>query len=199
MRRVSWLILCVGLAACQPGAIGKVTSDPPSNPIVGDDIATTTLDAPAADGAAPAKIDAPDLRAPIAGTVDASGISGTAVVADKPEAEVEGLAEAEVVQEQTPEVNAPPVEEPAVEEPVEVKSADQLRCEARGGVFAAAEDGGARGCVRQTRDGGKRCDEESDCQGQCLARSQTCAPIDPLLGCNEVLQQGGAKVTLCLN
>jgi hypothetical protein len=54
-------------------------------------------------------------------------------------------------------------------------------------------------CIRQTRDGGKQCDSKTDCQGECLARSRTCAPIQPLFGCNAVLMDNGAEVSLCID
>ena len=47
-------------------------------------------------------------------------------------------------------------------------------------------------------DGGKRCNRESQCDGVCLARSRTCSPFKPLFGCNEILQDNGARVTLCV-
>lgn len=73
------------------------------------------------------------------------------------------------------------------------------RCEARGGIYAASPSGGVFTCLKRTRDGGQPCDQDRDCEGQCLARSRTCAPLDPLLGCNEVLQDDGYVVNLCLN
>lgn len=53
-------------------------------------------------------------------------------------------------------------------------------------------------CVNPTRDAGKACRRGSDCEGLCLARSFTCAPYDPLFGCNEILQDDGSRVTYCL-
>ena len=52
-------------------------------------------------------------------------------------------------------------------------------------------------CVRQTRDGGQACQAAGDCEGICLARSGTCAPLTPIFGCNEVLTENGRRVTLC--
>ena len=51
----------------------------------------------------------------------------------------------------------------------------------------------------RTRDGGKSCKRERDCEGLCLARSRTCAPIQPLFGCNDILQDNGVMVTLCID
>lgn len=79
------------------------------------------------------------------------------------------------------------------------KSREQVRCEKRGDRWAKVGDSEARTCLRQTRDGGKSCSDKDQCDGQCLARSKTCAPFDPLLGCNDVLQDNGATVTLCID
>lgn len=195
MRHLFPLVLCALLAGCQPGGTGSGGAEvAAANPISGEEIATTSLDAPQGKPAA----DAPDLPDPApAGRVDDSAETGTAalpVTAAAPEAPTEPAPE--------PEAEAATVEpeaEAVPEEPAILKSAEQLLCEKRGGNFSSAEDGGARTCVRRTKDGGKRCDQESDCQGRCLARSNTCSPIDPLLGCNEILQDDGAAVTLCIN
>lgn len=100
-----------------------------------------------------------------------------------------------------PTSSAPPAPAPLASPPPAspALSPAQQRCEARGGIYAASPAGGAFTCLKRTRDGGKRCDQDRDCQGQCLARSRTCAPLDPLLGCNEVLQDDGYVVNLCLN
>jgi hypothetical protein len=93
---------------------------------------------------------------------------------------------------------APPA---AAAEPVPTeapKSPQHLACERGGGRYVAAGPSDARACVRPTRDAGKRCAREGDCEGQCLARSQSCAPIKPLFGCNDVLQADGRRVTLCV-
>ncbi|MEH6776462.1 MAG: hypothetical protein V7668_21240 [Cereibacter changlensis] len=94
--------------------------------------------------------------------------------------------------ETTPEPPAAPVaSSPAI------KSAGELACERRQGRYVAV--GGARTCVTPTSDGGKQCRGKGDCSGQCLARSNSCAPVAPLLGCNEILQSNGRRVTLCLD
>jgi hypothetical protein len=54
-------------------------------------------------------------------------------------------------------------------------------------------------CIRQTGDAGRSCTQASDCEGVCLARSGTCAPITPLYGCHEVLLAPGNRVTQCLD
>ena len=93
--------------------------------------------------------------------------------------------------------DAPAEAAPAISEPP--KSASQIACEEDGGTWARAGAGGGMSCVRQTRDGGKQCDSKTECQGECLARSRTCAPIQPLFGCNAVLMDNGAEVSLCID
>lgn len=76
-------------------------------------------------------------------------------------------------------------------------AAQQRQCAAGGGQLSRRTDG-LFVCVRQTRDGGQRCTRASDCEGYCLARSGSCAPIAPLFGCHEVLGRDGARTTLCV-
>jgi hypothetical protein len=83
--------------------------------------------------------------------------------------------------------------------PVTPKSEMELACEKKGGQWSKVGKGDLRACVFQTRDAGKSCKKESDCDGVCLARSRTCSPLKPLYGCNEILQDNGARVTLCID
>lgn len=71
-------------------------------------------------------------------------------------------------------------------------------CLASGGEYLPT---GARSysCTGVPKDAGKACSKASDCTGDCLARSRSCAPVVPLFGCNEVLDESGAQVTECLN
>jgi hypothetical protein len=80
-----------------------------------------------------------------------------------------------------------------------VKTPGQIACEKKGGRFAALPNTGAMTCQTVTRDGGKQCRRESDCDGVCLARSNSCAPVKPLLGCQDILQNDGRRVQLCIN
>lgn len=73
------------------------------------------------------------------------------------------------------------------------------QCEGQGGRFAKGGANGALVCHTIPPDAGKSCRRKSDCSTQCLARSQTCAPVAPLFGCNEVLTEEGARVTLCID
>lgn len=74
-----------------------------------------------------------------------------------------------------------------------------LECKSTGGVWGRVGDTVAFSCFRQTRDAGKSCRRQTDCETECLARSRTCAPITPMIGCNPVLQSDGREVTLCID
>ena len=90
-------------------------------------------------------------------------------------------------------------ETPATPPPPEpVKSPSQIACEKKGGRFAKAGNSTPVVCVRETRDGGKSCRRETDCEGLCLARSRSCSPITPVLGCQESLTRDGLRVTECV-
>jgi hypothetical protein len=78
-------------------------------------------------------------------------------------------------------------------------SPEEARCFRTGGTWAAVGQSGAKACVTLTRDAGKACTRQSQCEGYCLARSGTCAPITPMFGCNDILQDDGREVTLCLD
>lgn len=70
-------------------------------------------------------------------------------------------------------------------------------CLRAGGVLVERA-AGVRSCVTPTRDAGQRCIAASDCEGVCLARSGSCAPFQPLFGCQEVFTLPGRRETLCL-
>lgn len=91
-----------------------------------------------------------------------------------------------------------PVAAPAAPPPPAEKSASQQACERRGGDWVVAGTTGTMICQTLQPDAGKQCRRDSDCAGQCLARSNSCAPVAPLFGCNEVLQDNGQRVTLCI-
>lgn len=71
-------------------------------------------------------------------------------------------------------------------------------CEADGGRWGAGAAGGAFVCYTPMRDAGKPCSRGTDCDGLCLARSRTCAPVDPFIGCHETLTNSGLPATVCL-
>lgn len=112
------------------------------------------------------------------------------IPADLPEADPAAPATAEPQPAQPPALAAEIAPPP--------KSELQLACERKGGNWSPAGKGSLRACVYPTRDSGKKCSRESQCESHCLARSGTCAPFKPLLGCNEILQDNGARVTLCI-
>lgn len=74
----------------------------------------------------------------------------------------------------------------------------QAACERDGGRFAPRSGGRVYDCLRITRDAGQSCRRAGDCEGLCLARSGSCAPFTPLLGCHEVLDSGGGRMTQCI-
>lgn len=192
-RLLAPLLALALLAACQmslPG--GERAPAPPvtTNPVTGGTITTTTLDAPtpaptAAATASPAT--ATDPR-PQARTATAAPLADpVAAPVAAPATAPGGTSPTGAAAPVTPEI-------PAV-----LKSPSQIACEKDRGTWARAGAGGGMSCIYQTRDGGKRCDSKDDCQGECLARSRTCSPIRPLFGCNAVLLDTGAEVTLCLD
>jgi hypothetical protein len=194
MRRALALIVTLGLAACvTPGGDGPV----PADAITGGAVATTALPPPAA-------VAVPEEVA--AGVVAEEPVAG--VVAEA--AAAEAVAEAAAVEE--PAAGEPAGEEPAAGEPAAEPVTEapvaapppppgpaQLACERRGGSWLRVIEGSeARSCVRRTRDSGKRCDDGTDCQGDCLARSGTCAPVMPLFGCQDILDDTGRWMTQCI-
>lgn len=177
------LLLCAAglLAACQtgPGGAGKPSSDVTPNAVAGDPIEVTALDAPAGEAAS---------ADPVAAEAGASETAAT-----QPAAATEaGTEPVEAAAEPAPQPDLAAT-------PVTPKSEQQLACEKRKGRWAKVGAGDKRACVFQTRDSGKRCEKESQCDSVCLARSGTCAPFKPMYGCNEILQDNGMRVTLCLD
>lgn len=75
--------------------------------------------------------------------------------------------------------------------------AQMAQCEAQGGSFGSSGNG-AMVCFLQTGEGTKSCSSANDCSGACLARSRTCSPITPLIGCNEILTSEGIAVSQCI-
>lgn len=172
------------LAACQLPLPGRDRPAAEANPITGGTITTTALDAaPVADPQAPPATPAAGAQA----AALAPALPGDPATAPARAAETA----AETVTETAPDAPLP--------HPEPAKSASQIACEEDGGTWARAGEGGGMSCIRPTRDSGKQCDRKTDCQGECLARSRTCAPIQPLFGCNAVLMDNGAEVSLCID
>lgn len=76
---------------------------------------------------------------------------------------------------------------------------ERAACIARGGNFSPSGPGGTLACILPTSDAGQPCTASEDCEGLCLARSASCAPLTPLFGCHEVLLAGGLRVTQCID
>ncbi len=186
------LIATTLVAGCQTGqtgagaaAEGAVTP----NAVTGEAIEVLALDAAPADASVAGAVSeaGPELG-PEPG-FEAGSADGPAL----PQAAApEAAAEAKVTAEPAPQPEPLPVEQAAP------KPEQQVLCEKRGGTWTDVGSGILRICVFETRDDGKQCDRESDCEGVCLARSRTCSPVKPLLGCNEILQDNGGRVTLCI-
>jgi hypothetical protein len=188
MVRTGWMagraVARMGLMALVLVACANPGAAPEAVGIAGEAIEVTALDAaPAPEAAAvaaePAAEAAPEAQVATAETPHPKSRPDTAV-AEPASAEPAGA-----------------VSEPAV--PVEEKSPSQLLCEASDGIWGQAGESGAFTCQKRTKDSGKACTKKTDCQGECLARSNTCAPVSPLFGCNEVLDKEGRMVTLCID
>ncbi|MBP9182184.1 MAG: hypothetical protein KBF78_03555 [Fuscovulum sp.] len=173
------------------------------NPVTGDAIEVTALD-PVPDPAKPG--DRKEATAPTEKTRGAASapVAEAAVAPEvvaarpaaagdpRPKPRPQGLTVAA-----DPAADTPPAPEAAEAKPEAQKSAAQQACERKGDVWAKAGKAGVFACVSHTRDGGKRCTAGTQCEGDCLARSGTCAPFTPLFGCNEILQDDGTRTTLC--
>ena len=139
-----------------------------TTPPVTEAAEVTSLDAPAAASAPAAQAQKAEAAA---ATAEAPRMSAAARAAETPA--------------------APPPPEP-------LKSPSQIACEKTGGRFAKAGNSTTFVCARETCVGGKSCRRETDCEGLCLARSRSCSPITPVLGCQESLTQDGLRVTKCV-
>ncbi|MCU0907438.1 MAG: hypothetical protein MUF73_08325 [Rhodobacteraceae bacterium] len=74
----------------------------------------------------------------------------------------------------------------------------RIACERRGGRLTPGPGRGSLICAVTPRDAGQTCARSTDCSGECLARSRTCAPVVPLRGCHDVLDSSGRSTRLCL-
>lgn len=177
------MILAVVLAGCTLGSGKLAKPSDTANPITGDAIAVISLDAPAVAVAADPAKPAADVVKPA--KPDAVQPTSAQVTPAQPDPAAVDPAKAAM--------------RPVAEEPARVLGPEELACVKKGGQWAVAGKAGGMSCVRRMRDAGKSCRKKSDCEGDCLARSNTCAPIAPLFGCNEILQDNGAMVTLCID
>lgn len=165
------LLLVAGCELALPGGGVRASPDVTPNAIVGDAIEVTALEE--ARGVAPAVAPGSPASDPALQPSPAAAAAGPEVASPAP-----APAEDTVV--------APP------------KSAAQLACEKKGDRWVRVGKSILQACVKVTRDSGKQCKRSTECESDCLARSGTCAPLKPLLGCNEILQDNGARVTQCI-
>ena len=92
---------------------------------------------------------------------------------------------------------APPAPGPNTPEAL---AQQEAACTKRGGRFAPITRGSAlKLCFIEPKDANQSCTVNSDCEGVCLARSRTCAPVVPLVGCHEVRLDVGGTAVQCLN
>jgi hypothetical protein len=180
------LISILALAGCQMALPFGGGDTPPAAALPGGEIEVTALD-------------------PVAGTAALPDVSSPGADAALPDLQSEDSLAAEdppaapLAKDEAPaDTAAEAAEEEPVAAPVEVKSDAQLRCERQGGDWASGSESALKTCVKPTGDGGKQCSRQTDCKGECLARSGTCAPISPLLGCNDILLADGTRTTQCI-
>ncbi len=179
------------LSGCQLAAPDGTGDAVTPNAVAGDPIEVTALEGP---GPAPTDI-ATDTGVPAEAPVEGAADAPADPAAGEPAAE-ELAAKELATEELAPEELAP--EELAPADPALPKSPEALACEKKGGTWSNTGLGALQTCIFRTRDGGEQCQRESDCEGVCLARSGTCSPFKPLLGCNEILQDNGVRATLCI-
>lgn len=177
--------LCL-LSACQLALPGKGDKAGTANPITGGAVAVTSLDAPPAAAAA-------NAAAQPAKPVAAAPTTAPAPVAASPAKPPPPAAAPAVPAAPQPVMQSEP------EMPAAALSPQELACRAEGGTWGLVRGTIAHTCVKPTPDAGKACTKQGDCSTQCLARSRTCAPITPLIGCNPVLQSDGSEVVLCID
>jgi hypothetical protein len=128
---------------------------------------------------AAAKIDQAPI-APAAGDATAKATDGQATDAQPTDAKAASASD---------KASGPPPE-PTL---LDMMGAD---CRKQGGTFEKAPSGGYA-CFHTPKDAGKHCLKASDCSTLCLARSQTCAPIAPLFGCNDIFGGNGEIQKYC--
>ncbi len=169
------LILTLILAGCTLGGGAVNKPQPAENPITGAEISVTSLD------------NATKPSAPLAAEPNES-----AAKKDPQAVEMDTKPSVE------PKANAPKPAVPEVAPPVEL-APEVLACSKQGGDWISVSREGGKACVQPAKDAGKSCRKKSDCDGECLAKSRSCAPVLPLFGCNDILQNDGSMVTLCID
>lgn len=200
--RLLAVMICLAVGGCQmalPGGAGGGSAAPLAEGGLGEPeviqsgpIAATALPDPVA-AAAPAAAAVPEAAAaPAAATGPGSSPppqrSAKASAAAKAEPAAAGAAAAA----------APAAAAPAPDPVPAAIQGQKKTCERKGGRFAKHEKAGWV-CFVTPGDAGKSCRRSTDCEGACLAKSGTCAPVIPLYGCHEIFTREGARVTQCIN
>ena len=204
VRKGCLIAVALIATACQPGLRGPVPQPGDVNPITTGQISVTALQDPAAPPQttaeripAAARSEAPPI--PRAAEASAASLTAQTLVPQTPAPQA--LApQTPAPQTPAPQTPAPqiPDQQTQVAPAAQPKSPGQTACEKGKGAWVAAGTTGTMSCQTPQRDGGRQCSRDSDCDGQCLARSRTCAPYAPLFGCNDILQDNGQRVTLCI-
>lgn len=77
---------------------------------------------------------------------------------------------------------------------------EQELCTKKGGRFLKSGKSELMTCFVTPKDAGKKCTKATECStGNCLARSGSCAPLEPLFGCHDLFDGVGQRVTQCVN
>jgi outer membrane biosynthesis protein TonB len=201
LRNMVALTGALVLAACVAGNLGGATDKAKQpNPITGEAIEVTALDGPPSKGETEGK----QTKTPAAGAKPAPKADGPVpdepLKADAPAAEKPAQGPKPKPKPGTEAVQQPLAEPEAMPPvPKEQKSETQLACEKKNSIWSKVGSSGAAICIKRTKDGGKRCTNGKQCEGECLARSGSCSPFEPLLGCNEIFSDSGVRSSLCLN
>lgn len=76
---------------------------------------------------------------------------------------------------------------------------EKADCTAKGGQIGIAGLLGGEFCVKRAPDVGKSCTKASDCAGDCLSASRTCAPTLNPFGCRDYLDETGQPQSICVD
>lgn len=186
------------LAACQMQVPKTSTPTSDLTPLAPDTISVTTLDsAPASQGKTVPTVVAPAVSVPAVPAITVP-VQVPTKTTPRPMPRPKGMAAATTSAKTSAKTPPTPQETAAPAAPPPPIPPEQAICQKAGGQWSTVAASSGRICVHRTPDSGKACRRKSDCQGQCLAQSGTCAPISPLMGCNDILQADGTRMTLCL-
>lgn len=77
--------------------------------------------------------------------------------------------------------------------------AERAECVLRGGTPGRGGILQNEVCIRPTRDAGKACTDNDQCETFCLAETKSCAPLTPTFGCFATMKDGGQTPMLCVD